>query len=379
MEQYTKLLGWGPWNVYRHEPPRLHDTVVRGEQVDYTMLGAETHVGDMGFELLQPLEGPSIYREWLDEHGEGLHHVAVMLHDFDESTLLKQQLRRGRVACPDGRADRRDDRVLLPRHRAVAEDHPRVRQRSRDRPGARLRVSVVSGRRVAIVTGGGTGIGPRSQRRLAAGTGSRSCSSGRRPEPLEEVRSELGGRKTLDDRRPTSATRAPGADRRGRARRPRADRRRRQQRGGDQKPARLTRSTGRQFDQHYAVNVARTVVLGRRGAPGAAIVRRRRGCQHQLVGRVDRQARQLALRLDQGSARIPNSRVGYELAADGSGSTRGAGPVDTPIHATYSDDLAATYADLARRIPLGRMGHVDDIAAWVSFLVGPSRAGARAT
>ena len=26
MEQYTKLLGWGPWNVYRHEPPRLHDT-----------------------------------------------------------------------------------------------------------------------------------------------------------------------------------------------------------------------------------------------------------------------------------------------------------------------------------------------------------------
>jgi len=91
METYTKLLGWGPWNVYRHEPPRLHDTVVRGEQVDYTMLGAETHVGDMGFELLQPLEGPSIYKEWLDEHGEGLHHVAVMLHDFDESTELKQR------------------------------------------------------------------------------------------------------------------------------------------------------------------------------------------------------------------------------------------------------------------------------------------------
>jgi methylmalonyl-CoA/ethylmalonyl-CoA epimerase len=82
MEQYTKLLGWGP---------RLHDTVVRGERVDYTMLGAETHVGDVGFELLQPLTGPSIYSEWLDEHGEGLHHVAVMLHDFDESTELKRR------------------------------------------------------------------------------------------------------------------------------------------------------------------------------------------------------------------------------------------------------------------------------------------------
>jgi methylmalonyl-CoA/ethylmalonyl-CoA epimerase len=91
METYTKLLGWGPWNVYRHEPPRLHDTQVRGSDVEYTMLGAETHVGDMGFELLQPLEGPSIYKDWLEEHGEGLHHVAVMLHDLDESTELKKK------------------------------------------------------------------------------------------------------------------------------------------------------------------------------------------------------------------------------------------------------------------------------------------------
>jgi methylmalonyl-CoA/ethylmalonyl-CoA epimerase len=91
MERYTTLLGWGPWNVYRHEPPRLHDTTVRGERVDYTMLGAETHVGDVGFELLQPLEGPSIYKEWLEQHGEGLHHIAVMLKDPEESTLLKER------------------------------------------------------------------------------------------------------------------------------------------------------------------------------------------------------------------------------------------------------------------------------------------------
>ncbi|MCU1490913.1 MAG: hypothetical protein JWM85_2318 [Acidimicrobiaceae bacterium] len=91
MENYTNLLGWGPWNVYRHEPPRLHHTEVNGEQVDYTMLGAETHVGDLGFEILQPLEGPSIYKQWLDEHGEGLHHVAVMLHDFEESNELRRR------------------------------------------------------------------------------------------------------------------------------------------------------------------------------------------------------------------------------------------------------------------------------------------------
>lgn len=91
MQQYTKLLGWGPWNVYRHEPPRLHHTELHGQPTEYTMLGAETHVGEMGFELLQPLDGPSIYKEWLDEHGEGLHHVALMLHSFEESTDLKKR------------------------------------------------------------------------------------------------------------------------------------------------------------------------------------------------------------------------------------------------------------------------------------------------
>jgi len=91
MANYTHLLGWGPWNVYRHEPPRLHDTEVGGKRVDFTMLGAETHVGELGFEILQPLEGPSIYRDWLERHGEGLHHVAVMLHDLDESRELRQR------------------------------------------------------------------------------------------------------------------------------------------------------------------------------------------------------------------------------------------------------------------------------------------------
>jgi methylmalonyl-CoA/ethylmalonyl-CoA epimerase len=91
MKQYTELLGWGPWKVYRHEPPRLHTTTVRGERVDYTMLHAETEVNGIGFELLQPLEGPSIYQEWLNDHGEGLHHVAVSVRDRQESARLKER------------------------------------------------------------------------------------------------------------------------------------------------------------------------------------------------------------------------------------------------------------------------------------------------
>jgi NAD(P)-dependent dehydrogenase (short-subunit alcohol dehydrogenase family) len=47
------------------------------------------------------------------------------------------------------------------------------------------------------------------------------------------------------------------------------------------------------------------------------------------------------------------------------------GPVDTPLHATYMDDLEEGYRDLARRIPLGRMGEPDDVARWISWLASP--------
>jgi catechol 2,3-dioxygenase-like lactoylglutathione lyase family enzyme len=85
LEKYTRVLGWGPWNVYEHKPPSLHHTYLHGEPTEYTMIGAETHVGPIVVELLQPDEGPSIYKEWLEEHGEGLHHIAVMRPTPEES------------------------------------------------------------------------------------------------------------------------------------------------------------------------------------------------------------------------------------------------------------------------------------------------------
>ncbi len=50
---------------------------MKPQATEFTMIGAGTHVGPIVVELLQPENGPSIYKEWLDEHGEGLHHIAV--------------------------------------------------------------------------------------------------------------------------------------------------------------------------------------------------------------------------------------------------------------------------------------------------------------
>ena len=68
LEKYNRVLGWGPWSVYEHQPPPLHDTYLHGSPTAYTMIGAETHVGPIVVELLQPCNGPSIYKEWLEKH-----------------------------------------------------------------------------------------------------------------------------------------------------------------------------------------------------------------------------------------------------------------------------------------------------------------------
>ncbi len=83
MAKYHELLGWGPWNVYEYRRPWLNGEELHGEPAEYTMLGAETQVGAVWFELLQPGEGPSIYKEWLETHGEGVHHLMVDSEDYE--------------------------------------------------------------------------------------------------------------------------------------------------------------------------------------------------------------------------------------------------------------------------------------------------------
>lgn len=75
METYWKLLGIGPWKIYTYAPPMLRETMVRGTRAKYSMRIACAQAGPTQLELIQPLDGPSIYVEHLQAKGEGLHHI----------------------------------------------------------------------------------------------------------------------------------------------------------------------------------------------------------------------------------------------------------------------------------------------------------------
>jgi hypothetical protein len=61
------------------------DLEYRGKPGTYAMrLGWQRH-GNVPFEWIQPLKGPSSYDEQIDQHGEGFHHLGINVADMDRA------------------------------------------------------------------------------------------------------------------------------------------------------------------------------------------------------------------------------------------------------------------------------------------------------
>jgi hypothetical protein len=106
---HGRLLGYGEaaWRRAHFGPESVERLFVRGEQVAFSMrLGFAGSAPEL--ELIEPVSGPSIYREWLDEHGEGLHHLAVVVTSLDAATEAMERagfavVQAGTGFAPDGR------------------------------------------------------------------------------------------------------------------------------------------------------------------------------------------------------------------------------------------------------------------------------------
>jgi methylmalonyl-CoA/ethylmalonyl-CoA epimerase len=81
VDNYLASFGIGPWMTMKLEPPMLRDVTLRGKPVEASMVAAIAQSGSIQLELIQPLEGPSIWKEFLQERGEGVHHVQSLVQD----------------------------------------------------------------------------------------------------------------------------------------------------------------------------------------------------------------------------------------------------------------------------------------------------------
>jgi hypothetical protein len=77
----------GPWSCWTHGPASVPSLSYRGEPGRFSMRIAMAGAGPQ-IELIQPLEGPSIFHEWIDEHGYGLHHLAFDVTSMGEAVAV---------------------------------------------------------------------------------------------------------------------------------------------------------------------------------------------------------------------------------------------------------------------------------------------------
>jgi len=93
MRTYFDEYGIGPWSVYEFDSDNVRDMRSRGEPVAWSWRLAVAQVGQVQWELVEPLDGDSIYAQFLSEHGPGLHHVGVAVASYEDA--LAEAARRG--------------------------------------------------------------------------------------------------------------------------------------------------------------------------------------------------------------------------------------------------------------------------------------------
>jgi catechol 2,3-dioxygenase-like lactoylglutathione lyase family enzyme len=106
VEQYRKLFGIEEWHFYTYGKPLVKKMTYRGKPADYKMRVALSYLGSMRIELIEPLEGDTVYAEFVREHGYGLHHLGVLVDDMTQA--IEQANAAGLSVTMDGAGFGRD-------------------------------------------------------------------------------------------------------------------------------------------------------------------------------------------------------------------------------------------------------------------------------
>jgi len=83
--EYLTSLGLGPFTIKTNTHP---SATVRGEKVSYEVRIALAMQGPVQLELIEYQKGKTIQKEFLDEKGEGIHHLLFQVRDLN-ATLKK--------------------------------------------------------------------------------------------------------------------------------------------------------------------------------------------------------------------------------------------------------------------------------------------------
>jgi hypothetical protein len=72
-------------------PENEANTRYRGEPTQARAKLVFFQLGSVSLELIEPVGGPSTWQEFLDAHGEGVHHIAFFIRGMDEQVSILER------------------------------------------------------------------------------------------------------------------------------------------------------------------------------------------------------------------------------------------------------------------------------------------------
>ena len=81
---YSRVFGLPEPEVIVTDGQEIAHTRYRGEPTDARAKLAFFNMGQVSLELIEPIGGPSTWQEFLDERGEGVHHIAFFVEGTDQ-------------------------------------------------------------------------------------------------------------------------------------------------------------------------------------------------------------------------------------------------------------------------------------------------------
>jgi methylmalonyl-CoA/ethylmalonyl-CoA epimerase len=84
-KNFWEKFGVGPWHFYTYGKPLVKRMTRNGQPTEYKMRVALSNIGPMRIELIEPLEGDTVYKEFIEKHGYGIHHLGILTDNMQKS------------------------------------------------------------------------------------------------------------------------------------------------------------------------------------------------------------------------------------------------------------------------------------------------------
>lgn len=85
MRNFHTCFGVGPWTIYTYDKEFVPHMTRHGKPCVYSSRIGLANIGAMRIELIQPLEGDTVYSDYIKKHGYGVQHLGILTENMQES------------------------------------------------------------------------------------------------------------------------------------------------------------------------------------------------------------------------------------------------------------------------------------------------------